>query len=84
MRRKLPLPFNCSSRASYPRAGIFGGGGFLVYRDQAGEVATLDFRESGRRDMYSENSLNIRSQLKYNRGIGCRGSGDLCRLTENL
>ncbi len=29
----------------YPRAGNIGGGGFLVYRDQNGEITSLDYRE---------------------------------------
>ncbi|MFN8302025.1 MAG: gamma-glutamyltransferase [Saprospiraceae bacterium] len=29
----------------YPQAGNIGGGGFLVYRDQNGKVAALDYRE---------------------------------------
>jgi gamma-glutamyltranspeptidase/glutathione hydrolase len=40
----------------YPRAGNLGGGGFLVYRNQAGEITTLDYREkaplAATRDMY--------------------------------
>jgi len=30
----------------YPRAGNLGGGGFMVYRGQEGQVRTLDFRET--------------------------------------
>ena len=40
----------------YPNAGNIGGGGFLVYRLENGEVGTLDFREKApnksSRDMY--------------------------------
>jgi gamma-glutamyltranspeptidase/glutathione hydrolase len=40
----------------YPRAGNLGGGGFFVYRPNAGEPTTLDFREKApikaSRDMY--------------------------------
>lgn len=40
----------------YPNAGNLGGGGFLVYRGQDGEIASLDFREKApgkaHRDMY--------------------------------
>jgi len=46
----------------YPDAGNIGGGGFLVYRSAAGELATLDFREKapGRasRDMYLDSVGN--------------------------
>ncbi len=41
---------------THPQAGNLGGGGFLVYRSLAGDVATIDFRErapaSATRDMY--------------------------------
>lgn len=40
----------------YPNAGNIGGGGFMVYRDKNGHVASLDFREKApeqaHRDMY--------------------------------
>jgi len=40
----------------YPNAGNIGGGGFMVYRDKDGHVASLDFREKApeqaHRDMY--------------------------------
>lgn len=40
----------------YPNAGNIGGGGFMIYRSQAGEVNTLDFRETApakaHKDMY--------------------------------
>lgn len=40
----------------YPNAGNLGGGGFMVYRGQDGEIAALDFREKApglaHRDMY--------------------------------
>ena len=43
----------------YPNAGNIGGGGFLVYRLDNGEVGTLDFREKApeksNRDMYIDN-----------------------------
>lgn len=42
--------------AVLPDAGNIGGGGFIVYRDSAGHVATLDYRETApsgaSRDMY--------------------------------
>lgn len=47
----------------YPRAGNLGGGGFLVYRDSAGHVASLDYREkaplTARRDMYLDSLGNV-------------------------
>jgi len=46
-----------------PVAGNVGGGGFLVYRDHAGPVGTLDFRETApaaaSRDMYLDASGNV-------------------------
>lgn len=40
----------------YPRAGNLGGGGFLTYRNEQGEIFTLDYREKAParadRDMY--------------------------------
>lgn len=40
----------------YPNAGNLGGGGFMVYRDHSGHIASLDFREkaplAAHRDMY--------------------------------
>jgi len=46
----------------YPDAGNIGGGGFLVYRSAAGELATLDFREKApgkaSRDMYLDSAGN--------------------------
>lgn len=44
----------------YPNAGNIGGGGFLVYRSSAGEVASLDFREKApqgaSRNMYLDSA----------------------------
>ncbi|MGH7699319.1 MAG: gamma-glutamyltransferase, partial [Gemmatimonadales bacterium] len=46
-----------------PEAGNIGGGGFLVYRDSAGRVGALDYRETapGRatRDMYLDSLGNV-------------------------
>ncbi|SMC71854.1 gamma-glutamyltransferase [Cellulophaga tyrosinoxydans] len=48
---------------AYPRAGNIGGGGFMVYRKNTGEVGTLDFREkaplSAHRDMYLDSLGNV-------------------------
>jgi gamma-glutamyltranspeptidase/glutathione hydrolase len=47
----------------YPRAGNLGGGGFLVYRDQQGNVTSLDFREkapmAAHKDMYLDSAGNV-------------------------
>lgn len=46
----------------YPNAGNLGGGGFLVYRGQSGEIASLDFREKAPqaafKDMYLDKDGN--------------------------
>jgi gamma-glutamyltranspeptidase / glutathione hydrolase len=51
----------------YPRAGNLGGGGFLVYRQQDGQTAALDFREkaplAAHRDMYLDNNGEVMGRL---------------------
>lgn len=48
---------------TYPIAGNIGGGGFMVYRTAAGEVGSLDFRETApaaaHRDMYIDEEGNL-------------------------
>ncbi|WP_460444319.1 gamma-glutamyltransferase, partial [Amycolatopsis magusensis] len=48
---------------AYPVAGNIGGGGFLVYRKQDGEVGALDYREkapkAAARDMYLDAQGNV-------------------------
>nr|WP_156180814.1 gamma-glutamyltransferase [Rufibacter radiotolerans] len=48
---------------AYPVAGNIGGGGFLVYRKQDGEVGALDYREkaprAATRDMYLDAQGNV-------------------------
>ena len=47
----------------YPVAGNIGGGGFIVHRTAAGEVAALDYREAApsnaSRDMYVDSAGNV-------------------------
>ena len=47
----------------FPAAGNIGGGGFLIYRENSGEVYTLDFREKAPlkayEDMYLDNEGNV-------------------------
>lgn len=47
----------------YPNAGNLGGGGFMVFRDNEGNVKTLDYREkaplSASRDMYLDSLGNV-------------------------
>ena len=48
---------------AYPFAGNLGGGGFMVYRKQNGEIGSLDFREKGplasTKDMYLDALGNV-------------------------
>lgn len=48
---------------AYPYAGNIGGGGFMVYRTQTGEIGALDYREkaplSAHRDMFLDELKNI-------------------------
>ena len=48
---------------AYPYAGNIGGGGFMVYRKNNGEIGALDYREkaplAATRDMYLDNDGNI-------------------------
>ncbi|KQC29026.1 gamma-glutamyltransferase [Flagellimonas eckloniae] len=49
--------------AAYPFAGSLGGGGFMVYRKNDGEVGALDYREkaplSAHKDMYLDSLGNV-------------------------
>jgi len=54
---------------TYPYAGNLGGGGFMVYRTQFGEIGALDYREKApieaKRDMYlDENGEFIQEKSK--------------------
>jgi gamma-glutamyltranspeptidase/glutathione hydrolase len=57
--------------ATLPAAGNIGGGGFLVYRDESGEVSALDYREkapgAADHDMYldEEGKLTDRSRIGH-------------------
>lgn len=64
----------------YPRAGNIGGGGFLTYRNNNGEVFTLDYREkapaNASRDMYLDSAGNFIPGLSRHgiRAVGIPGS----------
>lgn len=66
----------------YPAAGNLGGGGFLVYREDEGEVHTLDFREmapgAAHEDMYlDEEGMVIDGLSLYgHKASGVPGSVD--------
>lgn len=55
---------------TYPVAGNIGGGGFMIYRGQSGEMAALDFREkapaAAHRDMYLDSLGNVIDGLSVN------------------
>ncbi|PQB04214.1 gamma-glutamyltransferase [Aureitalea marina] len=52
---------------AYPFAGSIGGGGFLVYRTQHGEIGALDYREkaplAASRDMYLDEDGNYQTAM---------------------
>ncbi len=52
---------------AYPFAGSMGGGGFLVYRTQHGEIGALDYREkaplNASRDMYLDEEGNYQTEM---------------------
>ncbi|MBD2751401.1 gamma-glutamyltransferase [Spirosoma validum] len=66
----------------YPGAGNIGGGGFMVYRDNAGKAYTLDYREKapGRasQNMYLDSIGNVRPGLSISGHLasGVPGSVD--------
>ncbi len=61
---------------SYPNAGNIGGGGFMVYRKNTGEIGGLDYREkaplAASRDMYLDSEGNI---IKGKSTIGATSIG---------
>ncbi len=66
----------------YPGAGNIGGGGFMVYRDNAGKAYSLDYREkapaSATKDMYLDSVGNVRPGLSISGHLasGVPGSVD--------
>lgn len=66
----------------YPGAGNIGGGGFMVYRDNAGKAYTLDYREkapaAATKDMYLDSAGNVRPGLSISGHLasGVPGSVD--------
>ncbi|KXO00994.1 gamma-glutamyltranspeptidase [Aequorivita aquimaris] len=57
------IPTQMALALTYPNAGNLGGGGFMVYRSQYGEIGTLDFREkaplAATTDMYLDKEGNV-------------------------
>ncbi|WP_018618680.1 gamma-glutamyltransferase [Spirosoma luteum] len=66
----------------YPGAGNIGGGGFMVYRDNAGKAYSLDYREkapaAATKDMYLDSVGNVRTGLSISGHLasGVPGSVD--------
>ncbi|QMW01129.1 gamma-glutamyltransferase [Spirosoma foliorum] len=66
----------------YPGAGNIGGGGFMVYRDNAGKAYTLDYREKApggaTQNMYLDEQGNVRAGLSISGHLasGVPGSVD--------
>ena len=66
----------------YPGAGNIGGGGFMVYRDNAGKAYTLDYREKApghaTQNMYLDSLGNVRQGLSISGHLasGVPGSVD--------
>ncbi len=58
---------------SYPFAGNLGGGGFMVYRTQYGEIGSLDYREkaplAAHKDMYLDENGDVISALSKEGGL---------------
>ncbi len=60
----------------YPSAGNIGGGGFLVYRSNAGEFATLDFREKAPASAFDKMYQNEDGSIREGESIyGPKSSG---------
>lgn len=69
---------------SYPYAGNLGGGGFLVYRTQYGELGSIDFREKApikaSRDMYLDADGNYLSDKSKNGALAAGVPGTIAGL----
>lgn len=46
----------------YPNAGNLGGGGFMIYRDNSGEVSALDFREKAPEAAFKDMFLDTNNE----------------------
>jgi len=71
---------------AYPFAGNLGGGGFMVYRLNNGEVGSLDYREkapmSAHRDMYLDSLGNVIPGMSTTGATGVAVPGTLAGLFE--
>ena len=66
---------------SYPSAGNIGGGGFMVFRKNNGEIGALDFREkaplSANENMYIDEDGNIIEKLSEEGALSCAVPGTI-------
>ena len=71
---------------SYPSAGNIGGGGFMVYRKNNGEIGALDYRErapiNSSRDMYLDQNSNIIEGLSVIGGLSIGVPGTIAGIFE--
>lgn len=69
---------------SYPYAGNLGGGGFLVYRTQYGELGSFDFRETAplaaSRDMYLDENGDFQQEKSKIGGLAIGVPGTIAGL----
>ncbi|NNF30523.1 MAG: gamma-glutamyltransferase [Flavobacteriaceae bacterium] len=69
---------------SYPYAGNLGGGGFMVYRTQYGELGTFDFREkaplAATRDMYLDEQGEFQTEKSKKGGLAVGVPGTIAGL----
>lgn len=70
----------------YPNAGNIGGGGFMVYRSNKGEVNALDFREKspekGYADMYLDQQGNVIENLSVYGHLSAGVPGSVAGMVE--
>jgi len=70
----------------YPAAGNIGGGGFMVYRQHDGEIATLDYREkapaAAAAKMYLDASQNVIPGLSEKGHLSCGVPGSVAGMIE--
>ncbi|KAA9355097.1 gamma-glutamyltransferase [Larkinella humicola] len=70
----------------YPGAGNIGGGGFMVFRDKAGQAYTLDYREKGpekaHKDMYLDSARNVIPRLSITGHLASGVPGSVAGMVE--
>lgn len=74
------IAVNFALAVVYPQAGNIGGGGFMVFRQDTGQVGALDFREkaplAATTDMYLDDAGQVRGRdsLLGHRAVGVPGT----------